>query len=59
MTFLLWAKAGPYLGIGTFKGNLMIYNHQTSRCVQDYMYMHEQVVVCLCEVHNLYICMLV
>lgn len=33
MTFLLWAKAGPYLAIGTFKGNLMIYNHQTSRKV--------------------------
>ncbi|KAL5011631.1 hypothetical protein ScPMuIL_010182 [Solemya velum] len=30
-SFLLWAKAGPYLAIGTSKGNLLIYNHQTSR----------------------------
>lgn len=33
MTFLLWAKAGPYLAVGTAKGNLLIYNHQTSRKV--------------------------
>jgi hypothetical protein len=31
MSFILWAKAGPYLSVGTAKGNLMIYNHQTSR----------------------------
>ncbi|WAQ97925.1 WDR19-like protein [Mya arenaria] len=31
LSFLLWAKAGPYLAVGTQKGNLLIYNHQTSR----------------------------
>ncbi len=31
LTFLLWSKQGPQLAIGTSKGNLLIYNHQTSR----------------------------
>ncbi|XP_013417652.1 WD repeat-containing protein 19 [Lingula anatina] len=31
LTFLLWSKTGQQLSIGTAKGNLMIYNHQTSR----------------------------
>ncbi|EDO29788.1 predicted protein, partial [Nematostella vectensis] len=31
LTFLLWSKVGPQLAIGTSKGNLLIYNHQTSR----------------------------
>ncbi|XP_029905954.1 WD repeat-containing protein 19 [Myripristis murdjan] len=31
MTFILWAKAGPLLAVGTAKGNLLIYNQQTSR----------------------------
>jgi WD repeat-containing protein 19 len=33
LTFLLWSKIGPQLAIGTAKGNLLIYNHQTSRKV--------------------------
>ncbi|KAK3101973.1 hypothetical protein FSP39_007745 [Pinctada imbricata] len=33
LSFLLWAKTGPFLAIGTTKGNLLIYNHQTSRKV--------------------------
>ena len=33
MTFLLWSKIGPQLSIGTAKGNLLIYNHQTTRKV--------------------------
>ena len=31
LTFLLWSKTGPQLAIGTSKGNLLVYNHQTSR----------------------------
>ncbi|XP_038608395.1 WD repeat-containing protein 19-like [Tachyglossus aculeatus] len=31
MSFLLWSKVGTLLAIGTVKGNLFIYNHQTSR----------------------------
>ncbi|XP_059172519.1 WD repeat-containing protein 19-like [Physella acuta] len=31
MTFLLWSKTGSYLAIGTVKGNLLLYNHQTSK----------------------------
>ncbi|XP_046339799.1 WD repeat-containing protein 19-like isoform X2 [Haliotis rufescens] len=31
MTFLKWSNTGPQLAVGTLKGNLMIYNHQTSR----------------------------
>lgn len=31
MSFLLWSKIGSFLAIGTIKGNLLIYNHQTSR----------------------------
>ncbi|KAL3878608.1 hypothetical protein ACJMK2_030942 [Sinanodonta woodiana] len=31
LSFLLWAKNGPYLAVGTVKGNLLIYNHQTSK----------------------------
>ncbi|XP_022086384.1 WD repeat-containing protein 19-like [Acanthaster planci] len=33
LCFLLWSKVGPQLAIGTSKGNLLIYNHQTSRKV--------------------------
>nr|XP_054756020.1 WD repeat-containing protein 19-like isoform X1 [Lytechinus pictus] len=33
LTYLLWSKSGPQLAIGTTKGNLLIYNHQTSRKV--------------------------
>uniref|UniRef100_A0A8D2BEM5 WD repeat domain 19 n=1 Tax=Sciurus vulgaris TaxID=55149 RepID=A0A8D2BEM5_SCIVU len=31
MSFLLWSKIGSFLAVGTIKGNLLIYNHQTSR----------------------------
>lgn len=31
MSFLLWSKTGPLLAVGTVKGNLLIYNRQTSR----------------------------
>ncbi|XP_076036473.1 intraflagellar transport protein Oseg6 [Oratosquilla oratoria] len=31
LTFLTWSKSAPLLAVGTAKGNLMIYNHQTSR----------------------------
>ncbi|XP_069058187.1 WD repeat-containing protein 19 isoform X2 [Pleurodeles waltl] len=33
MSFLLWSKAGSLLAVGTSKGNLLIYNLQTSRKV--------------------------
>lgn len=31
MSFLLWSRVGSLLAIGTTKGNLLIYNRQTSR----------------------------
>nr|KAF6432724.1 WD repeat domain 19 [Rousettus aegyptiacus] len=31
MSFLLWSKIGSLLAVGTIKGNLLIYNRQTSR----------------------------
>uniref|UniRef100_A0A8D0TCS6 WD repeat-containing protein 19 n=1 Tax=Sus scrofa TaxID=9823 RepID=A0A8D0TCS6_PIG len=31
MSFLLWSKFGSFLAVGTVKGNLLIYNRQTSR----------------------------
>ncbi|XP_051820903.1 WD repeat-containing protein 19 [Antechinus flavipes] len=31
MSFLLWSKYGAFLAAGTVKGNLLIYNRQTSR----------------------------
>ncbi|XP_023405566.2 WD repeat-containing protein 19 isoform X2 [Loxodonta africana] len=31
MSFLLWSKVGSFLAVGTVKGNLLIYNRQTSR----------------------------
>lgn len=33
LALLLWSKIGPQLAIGTMKGNLLMYNHQTSRKV--------------------------
>ena len=35
LTLLLWAKVSSMLAIGTAKGNLLLYNHQTSRSVPD------------------------
>ncbi|KAF7656695.1 hypothetical protein LDENG_00037970 [Lucifuga dentata] len=31
MSCILWSKTGPLLAVGTVKGNLLIYNQQTSR----------------------------
>ncbi|XP_055768737.1 WD repeat-containing protein 19 [Salvelinus fontinalis] len=31
MSFVLWSKTGPLLAVGTNKGNLLLYNQQTSR----------------------------
>ncbi|XP_056135515.1 WD repeat-containing protein 19 [Lampris incognitus] len=31
MSFILWSKTSPLLAVGTSKGNLLIYNQQTSR----------------------------
>ncbi|KAI4462589.1 osmotic avoidance abnormal protein 1/wd repeat membrane protein [Holotrichia oblita] len=31
LTYIVWAKTGPILAIGTAKGNVSIYNHNTSR----------------------------
>ncbi|KAM3864863.1 WD repeat-containing protein 19 [Diretmus argenteus] len=31
MSFILWSKTSPLLAVGTAKGNLLIYNQQTSR----------------------------
>ena len=31
LTFMIWSKIGPQLAVGTAKGNLLIYNHQTQR----------------------------
>eukprot|EP00112_Aurelia_sp_Birch-Aquarium-sp1_P003286 Seg1365.4 transcript_id=Seg1365.4/GoldUCD/mRNA.D3Y31 product="WD repeat-containing protein 19" protein_id=Seg1365.4/GoldUCD/D3Y31 len=31
LTFLVWAKTSQALAVGTAKGNLLFYNHQTSR----------------------------
>ena len=33
LNVLLWAKTGPTLAIGSYRGNLMLYNHKTSRRV--------------------------
>ena len=33
LNVLIWSKTGPTLAIGSYRGNLMIYNHKTSRKV--------------------------
>ena len=33
LNVLIWAKTGPTLAIGSYRGNLMIYNHKTARRV--------------------------
>ena len=33
LNVLIWSKTGPNLAIGSYRGNLMLYNHRTSRKV--------------------------
>ncbi|UYV64330.1 WDR19 [Cordylochernes scorpioides] len=33
LSLILWAKTSPLVAVGTFKGNLLIYNHRSSRKV--------------------------
>ncbi|XP_031560697.1 WD repeat-containing protein 19-like [Actinia tenebrosa] len=47
LTFLLWSKVGPQLAIGTSKGNLLIYNHQTSRKI-PILGKHTRKIICGC-----------
>ncbi|KAL6032112.1 hypothetical protein STEG23_011067, partial [Scotinomys teguina] len=47
MSFLLWSKIGSFLAIGTIKGNLLIYNHQTSRKI-PVLGKHTKKITCGC-----------
>nr|XP_045017612.1 WD repeat-containing protein 19 isoform X2 [Jaculus jaculus] len=47
MSFLLWSKIGSFLAIGTVKGNLLIYNHQTSRKI-PVLGKHTKKITCGC-----------
>ena len=33
LNVLIWAKSGPTLAVGSYRGNLMIYNHKTAKRV--------------------------
>ncbi|XP_037327609.2 WD repeat-containing protein 19 isoform X1 [Pungitius pungitius] len=53
MSFILWSKTGPLLAIGTVKGNLLIYNQQTSRKI-PVLGKHTKKITCGCwSVQNL------
>uniref|UniRef100_A0A3P8TSU1 WD repeat domain 19 n=1 Tax=Amphiprion percula TaxID=161767 RepID=A0A3P8TSU1_AMPPE len=47
MSFILWSKAGPLLAVGTAKGNLLIYNQQTSRKI-PVLGKHTKKITCGC-----------
>uniref|UniRef100_A0A8C2CUW6 WD repeat domain 19 n=1 Tax=Cyprinus carpio TaxID=7962 RepID=A0A8C2CUW6_CYPCA len=47
MSFLLWSKTGPLLAVGTSKGNLLIYNQQTSRKI-PVLGKHTKKITCGC-----------
>ncbi|ERE89257.1 putative fizzy-related protein isoform 1 [Cricetulus griseus] len=47
MSFLLWSKNGSFLAVGTIKGNLLIYNHQTSRKI-PVLGKHTKKITCGC-----------
>ncbi|XP_060221254.1 WD repeat-containing protein 19 isoform X2 [Meriones unguiculatus] len=47
MSFLLWSKVGSFLAVGTIKGNLLIYNHQTSRKI-PVLGKHTKKITCGC-----------
>ncbi|XP_056442831.1 WD repeat-containing protein 19 [Gadus chalcogrammus] len=53
MSFLLWSKTTPLLAVGTAKGNLLIYNQQTSRKI-PVLGKHTKRITCGCwSSHNL------
>ncbi|XP_008585750.1 PREDICTED: WD repeat-containing protein 19 [Galeopterus variegatus] len=47
MSFLLWSKDGSFLAVGTIKGNLLIYNRQTSRKI-PVLGKHTERITCGC-----------
>ncbi|KAM9313669.1 WD repeat-containing protein 19 [Pholidichthys leucotaenia] len=47
MSFILWSKTGPLLAVGTVKGNLLIYNQQTSRKI-PVLGKHSKKITCGC-----------
>ncbi|XP_037685531.1 WD repeat-containing protein 19 isoform X2 [Choloepus didactylus] len=47
MSFLLWSKIGSFLAVGTVKGNLLIYNRQTSRKI-PVLGKHTKKITCGC-----------
>ncbi|XP_068176892.1 WD repeat-containing protein 19 isoform X2 [Antennarius striatus] len=47
MSIILWSKLGPVLAVGTEKGNLLIYNQQTSRKI-PVLGKHTKKITCGC-----------
>lgn len=53
MSFLLWSRVGTLLAVGTAKGNLLIYNRQTSRKI-SVLGKHTKRITCGCwSIENL------
>ncbi|NXD35005.1 WDR19 protein, partial [Copsychus sechellarum] len=53
MSFLLWSRVGALLAVGTTKGNLLIYNRQTSRKI-SVLGKHTKRITCGCwSIENL------